>query len=233
MGRHFAVDTRQLKQLTRDLAILNRRGLPYATKQTVNSLAFRARREWQQRIGEAFTLRNKFTQGSIRVQQARGLDISRQFSVVGSVSDYLGTQERGGTVGASQGAKGKAVPHDSARVGGSHARLVRAPNKAARIRLHARRSGSQRDQNAARIRKARTSGSGFALIEKGSKRGIFFVGRGSGKSTFRLVHSLTKKRVRIRPRPTMKPAVERALQFVGKEYTKAIVFQLRRLRSYR
>lgn len=228
---HFDVDTKELKRYQEDLLQLSRKAWPYATRQTVNDVAFQARREWQHEITFSFTLRNRFTANSVRVVPTRAKSISRQEAIVGSVAPYLKTQEDGGVLRGK--GEGKAIPTKAARVGASPSRLVRRPNKVSKIKLHMRRSGSERQQNAARIRKASTSGSGFALIEKGEKRGIFKV-KGKGEGTeITLIHNLSKPRVTIKPEPTMQPAVKRAGKFVPRAYQTALTFQLHRLRTYK
>lgn len=228
---HFDVDTKDLKRYQRDLLKMSREALPYATKQTVNDVAFQARREWQHEITSSFTLRNKFTANSIRVVPTRAKTISQQEAIVGSIAPYMGTQEKGGVIRGK--GQGKAIPTKSARVGSSPSRLVRRPNKVSKIKLHNRTGGSERQRNAAQIRKAATSGNKFAYIEKGAKRGIFQVKGRSKGIKLTLIHNLSKPRVTIKPEPTMEPAMKRASKFVPRAYHTALTFQLHRLKTYR
>lgn len=226
------VDTRQLKRFEADLAALTKRGLAQATRQTVNDLAWEARAEWQEEIEKTFTLRNQFTGRSIRVEQTRTLKITAQQSVVGSVAPYMVTQEEGGVI-PGQGGAAKPIPTTAARIGKSEKRVVSKPNRMRNIRLEARQGQGKAQRNAIQIELARRSGRKLAYIEKGRKRGIFRVTGGKRRVRLTLLQNLSHRSVSIRPRPTMQPAVERALKVAPSVYQDALLAQLARARTFK
>jgi hypothetical protein len=227
----FKADTKELKQFERDLYALNKRGFPYAIKNSLDALAFDARKEWQGEIRSEMTLRNKFTEGSIRVEKASGNNLQSMRSVVGSIAPYMATQEHGGDVKGKSG--NKAIPTDSARSGKSHSRLVTRPNKMARIQLAARKGKTQKQRNAIQVSEAKRTGSKFAYLEVGAKRGIFRVTGGKRRSRLELIQSLTHTVAKVPKNPTMVTAVERAVRGVGSHYRKALVFQLEKARTWK
>lgn len=225
------IDTRQLRLLEADLLMLAKRGLPYATRQTINDLAFKARGEWQALLGKKFILRNQFTTRSIRVEQARSLEIGDQQAIVGSVAAYLLTQEEGGTLrGRGQS---KPVPTLAARVSGSLKKLVSRPNRMSRIQLKARHGRSQQQRNAIQIAQAQKSGSKFVYLEKGAKRGIFRRFGGKRSTRLVLVQNLSHRSVTIKARETMGPAVQASLGWGQRLYQRALEAQLARARTYK
>lgn len=228
----LTIDLRQLKRFQADLVELNKRGLPYATLKTVNGLAWRARSEWQDGISKTFTLRNQFTARSIRVEQARGLKIADQQSVVGSVAPYMLTQEEGGILSGKSG-QSKPVPTTAARVGKSEKKLVSTPNRMSRIQLRARRGKSQSQRNAIQIAQAKKSSSKFAYLENGGKRGIFKIGGGKRSTRLTLVQVLSHSNVTIKSKRTMEPAVNRALKWGPAFYGQALQEQLLKARTFK
>lgn len=226
------VDTRELEHYQEDLAALNRRGLPYATRKTLNDLAWKSRSEWQAEIARTFTLRNQFTERSIRVEQAKGANTRDQQSVVGSVAQYMLTQEEGGVLHGKSG-QSKPVPTTAARIGGSEKKVVSRPNRMSRIQLRARRGQSQAQRNAIQVMQAQRAGSKFAFIEKGSKRGIFRVMGGKRSLRLRLIQNLSHSTVTIKRQTTMQPAVQRALLWGPSFYRDALQAQLLRAKTYK
>ncbi len=226
------VDIRDLKRFEAELLLLAKRGLPYATRKTLDDLAWRARSEWQDQLAKTFTLRNQFTQRSILVDRAKGANIAQQQSVVGSVAPYMLTQEQGGVV-AGKGGRSKPVPTTAARVGKSAKKLVSKPNRISRIQLRARAGKNERQRNAIQIALAKKSSKKFAYIEKGHKRGIFRVGGGKRSTRLTLLQNLSHRSVKIEPQLTMQPAVSRALKWGPVFYRAALLSQLARARAFK
>jgi len=227
------VKTKQLRQMERDLKLFNARALPYATRQTVNSLAFAARKDWQGEMAEAFTLRNQWTQRSVRVEQTRTLDIRRQESVVGSMAGYLEDQESGATLQA-QGQEGRAIPTPYSSGEGMAARprkrVPRRPNRMKSIDLSNRRvrAASRAQRNYLLVRQAAESGRRFIYMETDRVKGIFRVIGGKRRPRVRLVHNMSHQSVRIPRTPTLQPALEKTQPKADVLYRKALRFQLRR-----
>ncbi len=230
--KNFKIDTRGLKRLEKDLVSLNRRGLPHATRNTLNSMAFDAREEWQGEVRKKMTLRNRYTLSSIQVEKARGTDIRSQRSIVGSVAPYMDEQEKGGVVGNSGVGTGKAIPTNAARIGRSHDRLVSRPNKVSSIRLAARRGKSQKQRNAIQIQQVKEGKSKFAYLESANRKGIYRV-KGKTRTTITMVQDLSKRKVLIPKNPTMQAAVMRSTLRAPRYYAKELRRQLQMLKSWR
>lgn len=227
------VDDRQIKKLERDLKHFNDKAFPFATKNTVNTAAFDTQRVARLRVSNTMTERNRFTQQSIRVEQARTLDVKRQAAIIGSTADYMEDQEFGGTKRRT-GRKGVAIPTGySAGQSGSkpRTRLPRAANKLQRIKLkNKRKTGRTRtQQNKAAIMEAAKSGNKFVYLDLGKSEGIFRVVGGKRKPRIKMVYNLSHDSVRIPARPWLKPSVDAVRTTVPGIYAKSLRFQLRRL----
>ena len=127
----FLVDTKDIIRFEKDLKRLNKKGLPFATRNTLNSLAFEARRNALGIVEKEFVERNRFTARSLRVEKAVGLNINRQESFMGSTASYMEIQEFGGTL-RKKGRVGRPIPTSFSSGEGrssTRRRLVRSPNK--------------------------------------------------------------------------------------------------------
>lgn len=228
-------DTRELKRFQKDLIQLNRKGIPYAVKNSLNSLAFDARSEWQEGLRREFTLRNKFTESSIRVEKARGLDMRSMESRVGSIAPYMENQEEGGE--RRKGGKyGPPIPTNDARTGKSPKKLVARPNKMSRINLAAKglsKFKTKRQKIAVAASMAKRGGSKYAMIPLKNSEGIYKLSGGKRKLRMRMVWSMAKRSVFVPPNPTMKPAVTRAeSRFLG-HYKDALKSQLKLAQTWK
>ena len=231
------IDTKQIKEYERDLKSFADRAYPYATRFTVNTAAFKARELSQDNIRTDMVLRNRFTVSSVRVEQARTLAVSRQYAVVGSIADYLETQEFGGTKQSSSG-KGVAIATSySAGEEGQRprTRLPRRPNKMANIQLQKRRKAgsSRKQQNFIAVQQAAKSGQKYIYLDLGRRRGIFRVTGGKRKPKLKMVQDLTRSSVVIPKRPWLAPAVRDTEKFIPKIYEDALKFQLQRNNLFR
>lgn len=223
-------DDKQLKEYEAELKTFGARAFPFATKQTINSAAFRTRELTQQNIRNNMTTRNKFTERSIRVVQAKTLNVRKQEAIVGSLADYMELQEFGG-VKTRKGQKG--VPLATAYAAGQkgeRTRLPRGGNKLAKIQLKNRRTPgkSRKARNVALVKQAAASKNRYIYMDLGRRRGIFRVTGGMRKPRVQMVWDLTHNSVYIPATPTLKPATDDALKLMPAMYFKAIKFQLDR-----
>lgn len=226
----FGVDTKDVKKLERDLKTFASQAYPFATRQTINDAAFQTQRIARADVRSDMINRNRYTEQSIRVEQARTLAVSRQSATVGSIADYMETQEFGG-VKTKNGSEGVAIATSySAGQSGERTRLPRKPNKLANIQLQKRtRPGHSRKQkNLVAVLTAATSGHKFVFLDLGKRKGIFRVTGGKRNPQVRMVHDLTRSSVRIPKNPWLKPAFDEAARMVPAFYADALRFQLRR-----
>jgi hypothetical protein len=223
----------QIKQYESDLKTFAGRSLPFATKQTINRAAFETRRRAQDNIREGMTTRNKYTVSSVRVQQARGLDIRKQEAITGSIADYLATQEFGGT--ETGGGRNQPIATSYAAGqgrGAKRTRLPRKPNKMQAIRLR-KKSGaglSRKAQNAAAVQGAAQGGNKFVFMDLGRRQGIFRVTGGKRKPKIQMVWDLSRRSVRIPRNPWLAPATNETQRHIPQYYSDALRFQLKRHR---
>ena len=235
-------DDREFRQLARRLERDAPKALGYAARNALNRAAFDARKQWQREMQSTFVLRNRWTLGSIRVEKARGLDLQRMESKVGSGLKYLAKQEEGGPKGGG-GAYGQPIPTGVASGEGRGARprrrVVRPRFRLAAIHLGDRPGGSRKQRNAAAIRKAQEAGAKFVFIESGKGTGIVQIPkarrtrkrrgrRRAGK--IQLLWSLAHSGVRIPPHPTLKPAFDWADRRFRRYVKAELLKQLKRVR---
>ena len=207
---------------------IKKTAVPYATRKTLDDMAFYARKKAQEIIKDKMVNRNRFTVGSIRVDKAKGLNINAQKSVTGSIAPYMGIQEDGGNKGRKRG-KGVVIP-TSASAGqgrsGRRTRLPRGANKfpAIKVRHKKTRAANQRQRNAINIA---TSKGGYAYLEVGRRRGIFKIDK---RGNPQMMHDMTRGSVRIPPTKWMEPAKNEAATKRLQFYKSAMDFQINRIR---
>lgn len=238
----FSIDDKETKRLENELGILRERALPFATKETLNRVAFLTQKKYQKEIKKELILRNKFTERSIRVEQAKGLNIRNQMSIVGSVAPYMGDQEFGG-IKTTTGRKGVPIPTSySAGLGrGAQPRtkLPRKPNKLRNISMkHKRRKAKNRKQALLfKVQDAVESGNRFVFHNFGNgSQGIFKVigGRRGFKkgwpagARLEMIHDLSRMSVSIPKEPMLQPAYLGASVQLPRIYRDSLLYQIKR-----
>jgi phage gpG-like protein len=238
----ISLDDKDVKELADDLKKISERAYPYATRDTINKSAWKAREFAQREIGKKMIERNKWTRGSVRVEQARTLRVSAQEAAVGSTEEYMVTQEFGATE-RSKRKHGVALPtsYSAGQMGQKpRTRLPRRANRLPNIKLTQRSfktlGRSKKQRIAVAVKMAVAKKLKYVYIEANHKGIVKILGGGrktkSGrKSTAKLrsVQDLEYKSVRIRPRPWLGPAVNLASLRVEDRFRQALLFQFRRL----
>lgn len=224
----FEIEMKNSKRLERDLIKMRSRALPYAVRNTLNSLAFDARKEAQAFITKEMVNRNKFTVNSIRVDRARGVNIESMKSVVGSIAPYMLVQEEGGSKDRKSG-KTVAIP-TGASAGQRNAvprtRLPRGMNKMQRIALqrgNLSRAKNRKQRNAIAISMSK---GGFAYLDLGRRKGIFKISK-AGKPT--MMHDLTRTSVEIKKTEWMKKSSDESYSRREKFYVESLKYQMSRM----
>jgi hypothetical protein len=226
--------------MLRDLEKMQKRAIPHAMRNAVNTAAFEARSVWQREIGASFTLRNKFTQNSIRVTKAFGTNTARMAARVGSVAPYMDEQERGATIRGKSRSKPIPAPAAAGQAPGTkRTKAVRPGSYLGRIRVVRRaRAVSPKQRNLMTMLLAQQRGEQHAVLERpNGGKGIFRISGGKtfkrkrlGRRRFRLrlLYDLSKRSVRVPAEPTLQrtlKAVERKLPHI---FSAALLEQLRR-----
>lgn len=215
-------DSPDVIHLKNALYNMARRGVPHASRNALNAVAFAAREQWQRELQFAMTLRNDWTRRSIQVTKAKGTDVASMESKVGSAAGYMEVQEHGGTE-RKKHKHGVAIPTGVASGEGRGARprkrLVRAPNRLPKIQLTPRIGDNQKQRNAIAIGAALRAGRKHVFLELEKRKGIFRLSGGKRKPRVDLVWDLTRPSVRIPPTRTL----GLTLQNIGPRMKQAII----------
>ncbi|MCH9838623.1 hypothetical protein K0U83_23370 [bacterium] len=226
------VNMRDVKQYESDLKTFAKKAFPFATKATVNKAAFETRKVAQMRVEKDMTLRNKFTKGSIRVEQARTLNVRRQEAIVGSIAEYLATQEFGGVVRGGGKHKPIATAYSAGQGEGvrPRTRLPRKPNSMQAIQLKRRGRGakSRKQRNLMAVKEAAAGGSKYVYLDLGRRQGIFKVLGGKRSPRVKMLWDLSRTVVRVPRSPWLAPATRAVETQLPQYYAEALAFQLQR-----
>jgi hypothetical protein len=200
-----------------ELAGLSKRGLGYAGRETVNSLAFEGRSAWQDEMRRSLTLRNRFTERRALVEPARTTRLKGMHAVLGHTEPYMGQLEAGGREYAAK--RRRPIPTEVAAgqaFGSLRSGRKRAVKPANIIRALGRRipggsggTGARKARNARAIRAAVKSGRRLAFLDLGKRQGIFRVkGRGS-KPKLQKLYDVSHRSTRVPRIATLERAFER------------------------
>lgn len=238
----FSIDDRETQRLEKQLKTFKKRALPFATKETLNRAAFNAQKGYKREAQKDLTLRNKFTLQSIRVEQAKGLNVRQQISIVGSTAPYMEDQEFGGhktrksREGVSIATSYSAGQGDDTR---PRTKLPRKPNKLENIKLKTKKRTPKNNKQSLvfKVQDAVESGNRaiYHKFNNGTK-GIFRVVGGRKKfkrgwpvgAKIKMVWDMTRPSVRIPKEPMLKPAHKKAASMLPRFYRDSLRFQIKR-----
>jgi hypothetical protein len=224
----ITVELKGDKRMLADLAKMRSKAIPYAIKNALNTAAFETRTIWQREIRSVFTNRNTYTANSVRVEQASTTKLEAK---VGSVADYMGTQEEGGTVKGGSGHK--AIPRAASAgqaAGAPRTRLVRGRFYLGSMQLaHPQGHGGRRQSNAIAIAIARKTGKNIALLTKrNGGKGIFFIGGGKRAIKTRMLWDVSRSSVKVHAEPTLERSLARVTPKVEHMMAASLTQQMQR-----
>lgn len=227
------IDNKQIKRFEADLKTFAKRAYPFATKSTINGTAFETQSRAKANIRESMTTRNRFTESSVRVVQAKGLDVGRQEARTGSTAPYMADQEFGVTHHAT--GKHGVTLQTSYSAGQGEAkprtRLPRKANAMQNVQLSKRRGrakGSKLQQNFVKVKQAAENGDRYVFLDLRRGPGVFRVLGGKRKPRIRMIADLSHRSVVIPRNPWLAPAAEAARRGIPVRYERALRFQLKR-----
>jgi len=238
----FRIDDKETKRLEKHLGVLKDRAFPFATKETLNRTAFVAQKMYKRNIQRKLITRNKYTEQSIRVEMAKGLNIRNQMSVVGSTADYMEDQEFSGTK-RKTGKHGVAITTSFASGEGRGAqprkRLAKKKNKMRNIKLKNKKRVAKTAKQALlfKVQDAVTSGNRTIFHRfTNSRQGILRVvgGRKGFKrgwpkgAKLEMIQDLSKATVFIPKTPLLKPAYEKATKQMPRIYRDSLRYQIKK-----
>lgn len=240
----FKINCDEIDSLQAHLEHLKLKALPYATKQTLNDAAFRARAFAVEIAKKKMIMRNTYSVKSIQVQRASGLDISRQVSETGSVLGYMADQEFGDTR-YKKTRQGMGIPTSYSSGQGMHTQPRTRPttgrNRKKNLRLHNSRSGGKKraltntQKLVVKIKSAVKNNEREVFLNVPGRKGMYRVeGGGVGKkgkvlnARIKLIWSYQEQSTRTPKNPWLKPASDRTLPLIPEFYKAALYFQIRR-----
>ena len=169
-------DFKEIKKLENFLDKFNRTGIKYATRNTLNTLAFDVRKQAQGFIQDNFINRNKWTVNSVQVNMAKGFNIDNMQSEVGSTQGYMEMQEVGGRAKPKTG-KRLPIPTQAARIANQRNRLVSRANALKNIILRDKRKlsfiANKRQRAIGIIENAKRNNYKHFYLDLGNVKGIF------------------------------------------------------------
>jgi len=222
------IDLSKAKRLERELKGFANKAYPYATRSAINGYAFKARDMAKQTINETMVLKNRYTERSIRVNKTNSLQISSQEASIGSLLDYMETQEFGGTK-RSQGKYGTPLATSySAGQTGQRTKLPKRMNRMANLVLARKgiKAKNRRQRNLIAIQQAVKSGNKVAYLDLGTKKGLFRITGKKSALNVRMLYDLSHKSVRIPANKWLQKSIDKTLPFMEDIYIKALQFQI-------
>jgi hypothetical protein len=221
------IDTTDIDSLERGLDLMADKGIDFAIRNTVNSMAFDGMNAARENVEDDFVLRNPFTKRSIQFRRASSLNNPE--SATGSVQDYMETQELGGTVAPKGGAESVSIPtgYASGEEGAMvKKRLPRPSNRLRRIHIKRSLGKSNKERNARAIRSAASSGRKFVYLKTAKTKGIFRILGRRKNLKLKMVHDLRQKTVTINKKPWLAPATRTAMMKAPRHYQRQLQKQL-------
>lgn len=227
-----SVDTSDFRRYERELKRYEA-AHGHGVRNGLNGCAFEAQKAWRAELKRTFTLRAPFTERSIQVDKARGIDTRSLQSKVGSVAPYLDDQEEGAVIHGK--GKHKAIP--AAVAGGAagpgiRPRVVLGRFKLGGIKVRDPKVGryGRKQRNAIALDMAARAGNRFALLLKPKGGRALFEVRKVGRRQFktRLIWNLDRSSVTVKPEPTMHRAIARSMGAFERIAKQALIEQLKR-----
>ena len=230
----IAWDSRDIRQLEQNLGRMLGSAMPYAVRNTLNTMAFNGRRYWAANMEKSFILRNHWTKASTRVERVPGgQSIMSMKSRLGSVEEYVKQQELG-HARRSEGKHGYpwATPFASGEATQPRQRIVRKAKRLAQLNIH-RSKGHTRAATMKAIHeaKAKSPANRYVLIRRGAIVGIHHVGGGKKNPKLKKVYDLSRRTIRPKQAKTLEPASRRAWADGRDIYAKSLRWQLAKMKK--
>ena len=216
-------DFKDIKKLENFLEKFNKTGVKFATRNTLNTLAFDAMREAKEVVGDSFINRNTFTVRSIQVNKAGFGNVNSMHSEIGSTQQYMEKQEEGGIVKAKQGSKNLAIATTAAanQTGNRRTRLVTRANKLRNIVLRDKNKLSfiqnKRQRAVGIIANAKKNKLKHFYLDLGNTKGIFSLKSGKLKMIYNLKYTQRKIKATHWLSNSSEKVAKNALQIYNKQ----------------
>jgi hypothetical protein len=226
-------------EMQRELETIAQRSVPFAARETINSLAWAGRAAWQEEMARSLTLRNKFTQRRALVVPTRTLRMSAMEATLGHTEPYMALLEYGRPEKAA--VHFRPIPTETAAgqakgslMGGRKKMVLRSAiiTRLGALALKGAGSRSRKANNARAVRGALRSGRRIALLDMGKGgKGIYRVKGSKRKPEILKLYDLTQRATRMPRIPTLQRALASALTKAPAIAYAALEKQLARARS--
>jgi hypothetical protein len=229
------VDMRGVDEMQRALETIAKRSVPFAARETLNSLAFEGRQIWQSEMAESLTLRNQFTQRRVLVERCRTLRMSAMEATLGHTEPYMRLLEEGKPERAAK--TYRAIPTEVAAgqsVGslpGGRKRAVRRNNiitKLGSLKTKGAAGRGRKAQNARAVQQAIKSGKRLALLDLGKRKGVYRVMGSRRKPKIRKLYDLSRRVTPMPKIPTLQRTLDKTLLLGPAIAHRALLKQLQR-----
>jgi hypothetical protein len=231
------IDIRGIDEMQRQLTELSKRSVPYAARETLNSLAFEGRKIWQGEMRASLTLRNQFTERRALVEPARNLRMSTMEAKLGHTEEYMRLLEEGKPERADR--RWRAIPTEVAAgqakgsLSGGRKRAVRRANiirTLGNLKAKGFSGRSRKAQNARAVGAAIKSGKRLALLDFGRRKGIYKIMGGKRRPKVVKLYDLSRRVTPMPKIPTLQRTLDQTLQRGPAIAYEALERQLARLR---
>lgn len=204
------IDDRGLKQFTEAME----KQVPFATALALTRTAGQGQDRVREELPKHFTLRNKFTEGSIRFKRAEKRDWPNCKAIVGTISPYLEIQEEGGDKTAD--GKAFAIPKGIRRSDKTQVSRAKWPGKI--LPKNSAIPGGGRTKGA--VNGKRSKPKPFLIREKDGV-GVYI--RTDKKGKLKRLFRLTRKTLHVKRRDWLQAPVEAIVrENLGKNFDKAL-----------
>lgn len=247
------MDKRPIEALENDLDKFHDRALPYAVRDTLNTLAYETSRIAKKNADRLMVMRNTYTSRSIQFERAQGLKVDQMKSAAGSLQEYMREQEEGFT----RHKKGKhGVPVPTSFAAGQQGAVprskpIRRVNWMNRLKVA---KGIRKNEKykttkqtvLRRVQEAIASGNRYIVLgvrEKTAKRykkGIYQVLGGKlvkrgwpHGARLKLVYALDQPSITTMPRRWLEPSANLVISKREEYYRKALIRQIEKNRLFR
>jgi hypothetical protein len=229
------VTVKGLDEMQRQLETIAKRSVPFAARETVNTLAFEGRKIWQAEMASSLTLRNRFTERRALVEKARTLRVDSMQAVLGHTEPYMANLEHGKPERAAK--RWRPIPTEVAAgqpkksLGGGRKKAVRRANiikTLGSLKTKGFKGRSRKAQNARAVQQAVKSGKRLALLDMGRRKGIYRVtGKGKRAKVWKL-YDLSRRVTPVSKIPTLARTLKKTLALAPRVAHDALAKQLKR-----
>lgn len=234
-------DTMDVDKLVKILNEINKKGMPYAIKQSLDKAAFNTMKYMKENLDKEFIIRNTYVGRSMQYRRVNGKHIDNMESSAGSVLEFMGEQEEGFEKHGTGSTGGVTIPTTAVTNQYGSTRRTKAITQKNQMKAIQLAESQKRNKSTiAKIYAARAQGKKEIFIDKKTdqwkrKTGVYRVIRWRKKkrgwpkgAKLRMIFSLEEKSIRVRPHEWLEPAIKHALPLMHKYFRDAVIEQIQR-----